>query len=190
MEKQNRLYLLSALFFVFILSGCVVRTYPVTKDRLDQNLSSGNRGYLQGQVPSSEGKERKTTRTTQVVEIELHSPIKFENMPKEKPAPKPSAEETKDKEIWGNRGYITQSETPEVLQSKAAAGINARIEKYTVKKGDTLQKIAKKFYGTSKKWTKIFNANKDVLSGPDKIYPGQVISIPVEGLKEPKENLK
>jgi nucleoid-associated protein YgaU len=64
------------------------------------------------------------------------------------------------------------------------------IQKYTVQKGDTLQKISKKFYGTTKKWTKIYEANKDIIKGPNKIYPGQAINIPVEPLKEPKENLK
>ncbi|MDD2680209.1 MAG: LysM peptidoglycan-binding domain-containing protein, partial [Candidatus Omnitrophica bacterium] len=62
-------------------------------------------------------------------------------------------------------------------------------QKYTVGKNDTLQKISKKFYGTTKKWTKIYEANKDVLSGPDKVYPGQELNIPQE-LAEPKENLK
>lgn len=168
----------------FVLSGCVVRTYPVTKDRIDQDLSVGNRGYLKGNVPSSEVRERKATRTTQVVEVELHSPIRFEKMPKEKPAT--GTQETKvpeDQTLWGNRGFITQSFSPEIKETPS-------IEKYTVQKGDTLQKISQKFYGTTKKWTKIYDANKGVLKGPNKIYPGQVIDIPLEPLKEPKGNLK
>jgi nucleoid-associated protein YgaU len=158
----------------------VVRSYPVTRERIDQDLT-GNRGYLQGQALSQEVKERKTTRTTQVVEVELHSPIKFERMPKTK-----IAEKTEDKTIWGNRGLITESTTPEIAEPTFAANI----EKYTIQKGDTLQKISKKFYGTTKKWNKIFEANKDKLKAPNKIYPGQVIDVPVEPLKETKENLK
>jgi len=190
MQKQNKLYLLVPLFFVFLSSGCVVRTYQMTKDRIDQDLNSGNRGYFKGQAPSEEGKERKTTRTTQVVEIEFHSPIKFERMPKERLAEKEPPEKTEDKEIWGNRGYISKSETPEILEPQTTTSTGAQMEKYTVKKGDTLQKISKNIYGTTKKWIKIYNANKDVLKGADKIYPGQVINIPVEELKEPKANLK
>ena len=50
---------------------------------------------------------------------------------------------------------------------------------YTVKAGDTLSKIAKEHYGNASNYTKIFDANKDQLSDPDKIKPGQVLKIPV-----------
>lgn len=179
------LYLLG-LSLVFVLSGCVVRSYPITRERVDQDLAAGNRGYLQGQVPSEGVKERKTTRTTQVVEVELHSPIKFERMPKTK-----IAEKTEDKTAWGNRGYITESTIPEIAEPTPAPGVSKAFrEKYTIQKGDTLQKISQKFYGTTKKWNKIFEANKDKLKAPNKIYPGQVIEVPVESLKETSENLK
>ena len=178
------------LSVVVLLSGCVVRTYQVTKDRVDQDLNTGNRGYLKGQAPLKEVKERKTTRTTQVVEIELHSPIKFEKMPKAKPVEeKMSLKKTADEEIWGNRGYISESRTPEIAEPEITLTGQA-MEKYTVQKGDTLQKISKEFYGTTKRWTKIYETNKGVLKSPDKVYPGQVINIPVEPQKETLENLK
>jgi len=49
---------------------------------------------------------------------------------------------------------------------------------YEVKKGDTLSKIAKEFYGNPGKYPVIFEANKPMLKDPDKIYPGQVLRIP------------
>lgn len=50
---------------------------------------------------------------------------------------------------------------------------------YTVKKGDRLWNIAKKFYGSGAKYTVIYNANKKVIgSNPNKIYQGQVLKIP------------
>lgn len=51
---------------------------------------------------------------------------------------------------------------------------------YTVKKGDNLSKIAEKQYGKGKasKYTVIFDANRPMLTHPDKIYPGQVLRIP------------
>jgi nucleoid-associated protein YgaU len=55
----------------------------------------------------------------------------------------------------------------------AAAG-----QTYTVKAGDTLSGIAKQHLGDASKYTKIFEANRDVLSDPDKIKPGQVLKIP------------
>ncbi|MFJ3051602.1 peptidoglycan-binding protein LysM [Pseudomonas nitroreducens] len=48
----------------------------------------------------------------------------------------------------------------------------------TVKKGDTLSAIAKAEYGNANLYNKIFEANKPMLSHPDKIYPGQVLRIP------------
>ncbi len=49
---------------------------------------------------------------------------------------------------------------------------------HTVVDGDTLGKIAKHYYGNATKYTLIFEANKPMLTDPDKIYPGQVLRIP------------
>jgi nucleoid-associated protein YgaU len=49
---------------------------------------------------------------------------------------------------------------------------------YTVKSGDTLSKVAKEFYGNANAYMQIFEANKPMLSHPDKIYPGQTLRIP------------
>jgi nucleoid-associated protein YgaU len=49
---------------------------------------------------------------------------------------------------------------------------------YEVKKGDSLSRIAKHVYGDAGKWRQIFEANSDTLKDPDKIYPGQVLTIP------------
>lgn len=51
---------------------------------------------------------------------------------------------------------------------------------HEVVSGDTLSKIAKKFYGDAMKYPQIFEANKPMLSHPDKIYPGQLLRIPPE----------
>lgn len=49
---------------------------------------------------------------------------------------------------------------------------------YTVESGDTLSKIAKAYYGDPDAYRLIFEANRPMLSDPDKIYPGQVLRIP------------
>lgn len=49
---------------------------------------------------------------------------------------------------------------------------------YTVEKGDTLSAIAKREYGNAGKYPLIFEANRPMLSDPDRIYPGQVLRIP------------
>ena len=49
---------------------------------------------------------------------------------------------------------------------------------YTVQSGDTLSKIAREYYGSASKYPLIFEANKPMLTNPDRIYPGQVLRIP------------
>lgn len=51
-------------------------------------------------------------------------------------------------------------------------------ETYTVEAGDTLWAIAAKVYGSGGEYMKIFEANKDILDNPDKIFPGQELVIP------------
>ena len=58
----------------------------------------------------------------------------------------------------------------------AAASTGGRT--YTVKAGDTLSGIAKAQLGNASDYMKIFEANKDQLSDPDKIKPGQVLKLP------------
>ena len=48
---------------------------------------------------------------------------------------------------------------------------------YTIEKGDTLSKIAKEQLGHASAWKQIFEANRDVLDDPDRIFPGQVIKL-------------
>jgi LysM repeat protein len=171
------------------LSGCVARTYNLTRDRVDQELSTtaGNRGYIMGQAP--EPKERKTTRTVKIFEVELGPTNKTKTSC---PATTPLATSIDEPKM-------IQETIPETIAEPQVEETNLGSEKYTVAKNDTLQKISQKFYGTTKKWMKIYEANKDVLRGPNKLYPGQVLNIPsyskeanaeVQEMREPKENLK
>jgi nucleoid-associated protein YgaU len=49
---------------------------------------------------------------------------------------------------------------------------------YTVKKGDSLSKIAKREYGDAQQWHRIYEANRDTIANPELIYPGQVLQLP------------
>ena len=55
-----------------------------------------------------------------------------------------------------------------------------KAEVYEIVSGDTLGAIAKRYYGNPSKYMKIFEANKDIISDPNKIYPGQKIRIPLD----------
>ena len=59
-----------------------------------------------------------------------------------------------------------------------ASGAEPESTYHEVKSGDTLSKIAKEAYGDANAYMKIFEANKPMLSNPDKIYPGQKLRIP------------
>ncbi len=63
-------------------------------------------------------------------------------------------------------------------QLTVAGGGQGQSQWYTVASGDTLSKISKQFYGDANKYPQIFEANRPMLSSPDKIYPGQVLRIP------------
>jgi len=52
---------------------------------------------------------------------------------------------------------------------------------YTVVKGDSLSKIAKREYGDANAWNRIYEANRDIIKNPDLIYPGQNLKIPAKG---------
>jgi LysM repeat protein len=61
----------------------------------------------------------------------------------------------------------------------AAAAAAKPPETYTVKAGDSLSKIAKEHLGNANAYMAIFNANRDILTDPDKIKPGMVLKLPV-----------
>ncbi|MBU1090674.1 MAG: LysM peptidoglycan-binding domain-containing protein [Candidatus Omnitrophica bacterium] len=182
---RGKLLLTLGLLLFLILSGCTVRSYKQTRDRIDQDLDSGNRGYLEGEV-SGEEVERKSTRTTQVVEVELGGKsIKLEKAAQDvevKEEAEAVEEAFKDEDVdtglWGNQGYKPESVSSEEVKAEESAEVY--FQDYTVGENDTLQKISQRFYGTTRQWMKIYEANQGVLSSPDKLSLGQVIKIPLK----------
>ncbi len=183
------------------ISGCVKRISikTIEKELVDQDITSGNNGYIVGTKPPVEKNEKKLkTRKIYQVTLEIPPYAEWKNF---------RPQRTEDKELWGNRGYVyggpqvvapkeeVQEETqeiilPEEVQEEAAVILppepvepepaveEVKFTTYKVKKGDTLQKISKKVYGTTKRWQEIFEFNKGTLKNPNKIYPGQKILIP------------
>lgn len=60
----------------------------------------------------------------------------------------------------------------------ATTGTSASEQSYVVVAGDSLSKIAKRFYGDASKWPRIHEANRDQIKNPDLIHPGQRLKIP------------
>ena len=197
-DGQKRfLTLFAFLGTLLILTGCLRRVEVVTRERLDQRLE-GNRGVLYGSVPKTPSKAP-TTRQYMEWDIEVPTYEVAMRVPE-------WHREWHDKELWGNRGYITggprkppkkvetlPSREPEKPASSffrrpTPPSAESEWEKpappapsyttYTVKKGDTLGDISSKVYGTSKRWKPIYEANKDILKDPNHLKPGQVLRIP------------
>lgn len=79
----------------------------------------------------------------------------------------------------------TTVEAPEIALAPATASTKpARAtqgdQQYVVKLGDTLSKLAERFYNSTSKWEKIFEANKDIVKNPNYIYVGMKLMIPAE----------
>lgn len=191
---------LGVMIFIFIginFVGCskwVVRTSVSEKPRVDQEIS-GNRGFISGKPSSPVKAPTFTKRKVYQVEVEIPELLprkKTTSVKKESSAQQPK----KDQDMRGNKGYlfggpkeetieqpiITEVITQE-LESKPPAATEART--YQVQKDDTLQKISRNFYGTTKNWPLLYQANRDKLKSPDEIKPGQILIIPeVSGFKK------
>lgn len=76
----------------------------------------------------------------------------------------------------GNTLGVSKVEASEIKVADAASVVDPVF--HEVKKGQNLWKIASEHYGNGSKYTEIFEANKPMLSDPDKIYPGQNLRIP------------
>lgn len=70
------------------------------------------------------------------------------------------------------------SSTAPTAPSPSQGGEAKTARTYVVQGGDSLSKIAKKFYGDANAWKRIFEANKDVVKNPDMIQPGWKLQIP------------
>jgi LysM repeat protein len=76
---------------------------------------------------------------------------------------------------WGQEVTVDITVDP---SAQPATGGNGGARTYTVQSGDSLSKISEQFYGSADKYMKIFEANRDIVSDPNKIKPGQTLSIP------------
>jgi nucleoid-associated protein YgaU len=87
---------------------------------------------------------------------------------------------------FGNKDDAEQSPNSEqqTISTSAApvdtgmGSATTTLRTYTVASGDTLSEIAKQFYNDGNQWPRIFDANRDILSNPDRISPGQHLRIP------------
>jgi nucleoid-associated protein YgaU len=81
-------------------------------------------------------------------------------------------------EVWTAAKSVDAANADLHMDLTVDSSLPAHAETYTVQAGDTLSKISKQFYGNANAYMKIFEANRDQLSDPDKIRAGQKLKIP------------
>ncbi len=155
------------LMSIIILSGCLtMRSYTKEEPRKDLSIE-GNQGYVSGEAKEGSKENRLgDTRTISVVDIEF-GPRTI----------KKSKQEEFSVEAAGEQVFSPVKEIIEAPIKSEFVG-KKEIQYYTVQENDTLQKISHKFYGTTRKWNFLYEANKDVLKSPDRLYLGVEIKIP------------
>jgi LysM repeat protein len=79
---------------------------------------------------------------------------------------------------------IAKQPTPSAEKTTAsiatARTTKSAAEEYTVKAGDTLSKLAQRYYNSMSKWERIYEANREILKNPNYIYIGQKLMIPID----------
>lgn len=188
-KKEEKMKKLAFFLGIIFLSGCLARTYTTEKPRIDTDIQ-GNKGYLFGSAPAGSKDEiDQKTRKISVLEVDFGprhegrtgevKSQRVETAGEQKSEEKASLEQeiyAKDEEA----SQVIESEPKdEATAEEEVSSLSKDYQYYVIEKNDTLQKISQKFYGTTKKWIFLYKENQDVLKGPDKIYPGKKIRIPV-----------
>ncbi len=185
--------MLNKLLVVIVLAvfaaGCGVKaeTYAMSKERIDQDRD-GNNGCLSGHCTPAPAPEKKTRR---VYVLEVTKPLaetkgtQVEEMVTVSSNNEAKSEAAKSVEV--NKGVVSKQRQAIVLPPiEDVSGEAARTpaqgpsedQQYTVLKDDTLQKIAKKVYGSYSKWIMIYDVNKEKIKDPNLVKPGTVLTLP------------
>lgn len=156
------------------LNGCTAPTRVATRvrevPRVDLDLAQGNRGYVVGAPPAG-GRAYRTTR--QIVETDVEIPTLY------KPA------------VSGPAPVNVEALRPAAPTAGGAAAPAGEHETYVVRRGDSLWSIAAKpeVYGKATRWRRIFDANRNQLSAPDRVKAGMILQIPRDDDSElPKDD--
>jgi nucleoid-associated protein YgaU len=125
--------------------------------RLSHVHIQDNKLFIQGEAPSEQAKNR------------VWDEIKRAN---------PNWQQDLTADITVSANASANSGASEQRTMGAGAGSMGQEQTYTVKPGDSLSKISKELYGNANEYMKIFEANRDILSDPNRISPGQNLRIP------------
>ena len=169
--------------------GMEAHTYVMTRDRVGYD-QIGNGGCVMGKCSPAPAP---TEKTRKIYVLELTRPVPESEVQKIESNAVSAITETTvtpPAATASNPAASGATVTEGAQQPAAAAPVvegqpaapatqaGVPVQTYTVKKDDTLQKIAKKVYGSYGKWYKIYEANKDKIKNPNFVKPGTVLTIP------------
>lgn len=83
-------------------------------------------------------------------------------------------------DVYASKMTVNQPVPAPEEAAETAAPVEEKVEYYVIQSGDTLGGLAKKYYGNARDYPRIFEANREVIEDPDKIYVGQKIRIPLD----------
>lgn len=157
----------TAYCLLLTTSGCRTATQVIHEQRVDLNLSEGNRGYLVGTPPPAA--DRPTTR--KMVETVVEVPSFYQ------PQVGSASAVSLDMKSAEASQTVSESPTPHDTESPAS------VDSYVVKKGETLWSIAAKpeVFGNANQWRVLYEANRDVLKTPNRVREGMTLRIPRDG---------
>ncbi|MBS0635384.1 MAG: LysM peptidoglycan-binding domain-containing protein [Verrucomicrobia bacterium] len=167
---------LALLFFLFLI-GAFRSEEEVTSEKETTTAVASELGDLQARVERLEQQLLGTNAApNRPATQEIAAPEASDNPLKQLIASTATADDQIINEP--DMAEPAQTYTPPVEQAAPPAPVKAQPKTYVIQKGDTLSKISQKFYGTTKKWKSIYDANRDKINNINNLKVGTTIVIP------------
>ncbi len=163
--------IISLIAIVCLVSGCGGKIYFADRPRVDQEI-----------VGMSQQEDTRS-KTRKVLVVQFTQETKTTSQETQQTLTTKERKEQGDVVVEKQETVIetTSKEPLHLPMGIKPSSVNTPVEEfqiYVVEKDDTLQKIAKKFYGSYQQWFKIYEYNRDVIADPHMLKQGKKIKIP------------
>lgn len=156
-----------------------ISSYIEDRQRVDQKME-GNFGYLSGTPVAPDRSNVRPTKKIYVLEISKEAAVPADLMEGASSHSVSVSDESQRQKVESGPNPIFLPSFEDTQAQRDEAPADGSSVEYVVEKDDTLQKIAKKFYGGYSKWPRIYEANKEAIKDPNRIKQGIVLRIPMD----------